>query len=172
VPANQGDGSFTPTTGHYLESRGGRFGYRSGRSTDWIKVKNLESHSDGARRRDSRRTADFNGDGKGDILWQDTSGNLAMWLMNGPAVSSSGGVGNVPSVWSIVGTGDYDGDGNADLLWRDSAGNTAIWFMNGAQVSSSASIGNVPTTWSVVGTGDFNGDGKADIVWRDTGGDG
>jgi membrane-bound lytic murein transglycosylase B len=31
------------------------------------------------------RAADFNGDGKADILWQNTDGSLAIWLMNGGA---------------------------------------------------------------------------------------
>jgi FG-GAP repeat len=28
-------------------------------------------------------TGDFNGDGKGDIVWRNTSGTTAIWLMNG-----------------------------------------------------------------------------------------
>src|SRR5258706_9566502 len=80
---------------------------------------------------------DFNGDGKSDILWRDTSGNTAIWFMNGSQVSSSASVGVVPTTWTIVGTGDFDGDGHSDILWRDTSGNTAIWFMNGASVSSS-----------------------------------
>ena len=48
-------------------------------------------------------TGDFNGDGKSDILWQDTSGNVAMWFMNGVQVAQSAGVGTVPTVWSIQG---------------------------------------------------------------------
>jgi hypothetical protein len=72
-------------------------------------------------------TANFNSDGFGDILWRDTSGNLAMWLMNGVSVASSAGVGDAPSTWSVVATGDYDdGDGKSDLLWRDTSGNTAL----------------------------------------------
>ena len=47
-------------------------------------------------------TGDFNGDGKSDILWQDTSGNVAIWFMNGTQASGAG-VGNVPTVWSIQG---------------------------------------------------------------------
>ena len=35
-------------------------------------------------------THDFNGDGKSDILWRDTSGDVAVWLMNGSIVSQSG----------------------------------------------------------------------------------
>ena len=47
-------------------------------------------------------TGDFDGDGKSDILWQDTSGNVAIWFMNG-TLASGAGVGNVPTVWSIQG---------------------------------------------------------------------
>src|SRR3979490_1858728 len=61
-------------------------------------------------------TGDFNGDGKGDILWRDSSGNTAIWFMNGASVSSSAGLGNVPLTWTIVGTADFDGDGKADIL--------------------------------------------------------
>jgi FtsP/CotA-like multicopper oxidase with cupredoxin domain len=116
-------------------------------------------------------THDFNGDGHSDIVWRDTSGNVAIWLMNGAAVLSTGGVGGTGPAWSIVGQRDFNGDGDADLLWRDNNGNTAIWFMNGSQIASSAGVGNIPTTWSVVGTGDFNGDGFGDILWQDSNGD-
>jgi hypothetical protein len=116
-------------------------------------------------------TGDFNGDGIGDLLWRDGSGNTAIWLMNGATVTSSGDIGNIPTTWSVVGTGDFNGDGMADILWRDTLGNTAIWFMKGTTVASTASVGNIPTSWSVIGTGDFNGDGMADILWRDGVGD-
>jgi hypothetical protein len=48
-------------------------------------------------------TGDFNGDGMSDILWQDTSGNVALWEMNGTIVgnASRSFVANVPSQWSI-----------------------------------------------------------------------
>ena len=112
-------------------------------------------------------THDFYGIGRSDILWHDTSGNTAIWLMNGGTVLSNTLVSNVPTNWSIVGQRDFDGDGRSDLLWHDTGGNTALWLMKGATVFSNVSLGNVPTTWSIVGTGDFNLDGKADILWRD-----
>ena len=31
----------------------------------------------------SKGVGDFNGDGKADILWQNDSGQAAVWLMNG-----------------------------------------------------------------------------------------
>jgi Phosphoesterase family/FG-GAP-like repeat len=118
----------------------------------------------------SSDTHDFNGDGKSDIAWRDGSGNTAVWLMNGAQVVSSGGIGAVPTSWSIVGQRDFNGDGKADLLWRDTSGNTAIWFMNGTTVASTGAVGNISINWTVVATGDFNGDGKGDILWRDTSG--
>ena len=46
--------------------------------------------------------------------------------------------GNVPTSWSIVGTGDFNGDGNLDILWRDNTGNVAIWLLdNTGHVTSS-----------------------------------
>ncbi len=39
------------------------------------------------------RTGDHNGDGKSDILWTDTSGDVEVWFMNGARASSQSGVG-------------------------------------------------------------------------------
>jgi hypothetical protein len=82
-----------------------------------------------------------NADGMGDLLWQDTSGNVAIWEMNGTAVlnQNSSFVATVPGQWSIKGTGDFNGDGMTDILWQDSSGNVAIWEMNGTTISNSNS---------------------------------
>jgi hypothetical protein len=117
-------------------------------------------------------THDFDGDhgATSDIAWRDSSGNMAVWLMNGAQITQSAGIGAAPAIWSIVGQRDFNGDGKYDLLWRDTSGNLAMWFLNGLQVSSSTGVGNVPTNWSVLGTADFNGDGMGDILWHDTSG--
>jgi FG-GAP-like repeat len=116
-------------------------------------------------------TGDFNGDGKADLLWNQVGrapgGDVSIWFMNGTQVSSAAAVGNIPAVWSVVGTGDFNGDGMADIVWRDDSGNTSIWLMSGATVLGAVGLGNVPTTWSIVQTGDYNGDGKSDLLWRD-----
>ena len=97
-------------------------------------------------------THDFNGDGKSDIVWRNTGGTVAMWLMNGGAISQVRAA-SPPyrPTYSIVGQRDFNGDGDADLLWRDTSGNLAMWFMNGLTMSSSAALGNVPTNWTVDG---------------------
>jgi hypothetical protein len=117
-------------------------------------------------------THDFNGDSKSDIAWRDTSGNTAVWEMNGTAVlnQSSSFVANVAGQWAIVGQRDFNGDGYADLLWHDTSGNVAIWEMNGTTAlnANSSFVGNVAPNWSIIGTGDFNADGLADILWQDS----
>jgi hypothetical protein len=114
-------------------------------------------------------THDFNGDGKSDILWRDTSGDVAMWMMNGMRVLQSAVLANVSTNWSIAGQRDFYGIGKSGILWRDTSGNVAIWEMHGSTVTSSTIVGNVPTTWSIAGTG-FNSGGMGDILWRNTSG--
>jgi hypothetical protein len=47
------------------------------------------------------QTGDYNGDGMSDLLWRDTSGNTAIWFMNGLTVGSTGALGNIPTVWTV-----------------------------------------------------------------------
>jgi FG-GAP repeat protein len=49
-------------------------------------------------------TGDFDGDGKSDILWRDTSGNIALWFMNGATIASGAGLGTIATSWTIQGT--------------------------------------------------------------------
>lgn len=114
---------------------------------------------------------DYNGDGNSDLLWRNTNGSLAMWLMKGATVLQTANLGIVPTGWRIVGTGNFNGDGQRDILWRDSSGNVAMWLMNGATVLQTANFGNVPfVAWPFALTGDFNGDGKTDLLWRSNSG--
>src|SRR5262249_35490885 len=126
--------------------------------------------------------ADFNGDGRTDLLWRNAGGALALWQMNGATVTSSStitsqGEAVAPEAsWSIAGVGDFNRDGSTDILWRQSNGSLAIWLMNGAAVQSSGTItcqGNAvapDSSWTVVEIGDFNGDGNSDMLWRNTSG--
>lgn len=112
--------------------------------------------------------ADLNGDGKSDILWQNNStGQRAVWLMNGTRFSSSASLGTLATSWDIVGSGDFNGDGRSDILWQDTSGARAIWLMNGTSLSAGVSLGTVTTSWEIAGSGDFNGDNKGDILWQD-----
>jgi hypothetical protein len=46
-------------------------------------------------------TGDYNGDGKSDILWQDSNSNLAIWYMNGAHVASTASLANVAG-WTVL----------------------------------------------------------------------
>jgi hypothetical protein len=49
-------------------------------------------------------TGDFDGNGKSDILWRDTSGDIAIWYMNGTTIASGTGLGTMPTTYTIQGT--------------------------------------------------------------------
>jgi hypothetical protein len=113
---------------------------------------------------------DFDGDGNTDIPWRHkTTGQNAVWLMNGTTWSSTV---RLPAVadtnWEIVGDGDFNNDGKTDILWRHKTdGRNAAWLMNETTWSSTVSLpGVADTNWVIAGTGDFNNDGRVDILWR------
>jgi hypothetical protein len=124
--------------------------------------------------------ADFDGDGKSDLLWRTDSGALAIWEMNGTQIKAadytklgSANVGAPGPDWHIVGTSDFDGDGKSDLLWRTDSGALAIWDMNGTQIKAAdylklggSNVGAPGHDWHMIGTGDFDGDGKGDLLWQ------
>ena len=119
--------------------------------------------------------ADFNSDGKTDLLWHHRrTGALRLWFMDGvtkigeaPTVPPRAGD---PLVWSVAGTADFDGDGRPDILVQRGGGRSAIWFMDGA-------VRRIPPVdipahskpsakWKIVGIGDFDRDGLAHILWQ------
>lgn len=110
-------------------------------------------------------TGDFNGDDKTDLLLRHADGRLALWIMDGAAVTSTAVLDADPS-WAVVGVGDFNGDGKIDILRRRSSdGLVMLWTMDGSAITARDAL-LADTGWSVAGTGDFDGDGKTDILWR------
>jgi peptidyl-Asp metalloendopeptidase len=103
--------------------------------------------------------ADFNGDGKSDILWRNSSTGLVwMFLMDGPTITASNAVYQEPDrAWQIVAQGDYDGDGKADLLWRNEAnGLVYMMLMDGFSIASQGTVYSEPDLlWKVQGPREY-----------------
>ncbi len=104
--------------------------------------------------------ADFNGDGKSDILYRnDATGQVYVLLMNGPAVAGGGLVHTEPNLaWKVVSQGDYNGDGRSDLLWRnESTGQVHIMLMNGLAIGSQATVYAEPDpAWKLLGPYEYS----------------
>ncbi|HTB79412.1 MAG TPA: chitobiase/beta-hexosaminidase C-terminal domain-containing protein [Opitutaceae bacterium] len=113
---------------------------------------------------------DFNGDGQPDILWHNgTTGDVAVWTMNGTTVTGATFIANIGAPWSIVGVGDFNQDGNADILWRNGAtGEIGVTLMSGTTITSYVGLGALDPSWTVAGLGDFNGDGQTDVFLDNT----
>jgi sugar lactone lactonase YvrE len=113
---------------------------------------------------------DFNGDGRPDLVWENTStGDRYLWLMQNTTYISSVYLGNIPTQWQIVGTGDFNGDGQPDLVWENtSTGDRYIWLMNGTSFITGIYVANISTQWHIAAIADLNGDGQPDLVWENT----
>ena len=111
---------------------------------------------------------DVDADGKSDLLWRGTAGDLWLWTMNGGTRLSEPYLGTVSDPnWQIRSVGDQDGDGQADILWRHAVtGALYLRRMQGGVPQTDLYVGTVPIAYDIVGTGDFDGDGRTDILWR------
>ena len=74
----------------------------------------------------AKASGDFNGDGNPDILWQNDSGEAAIWTLSGATRIGGGSVGNPGPSWHVIGVGDFNRDGLSDILWQNDSGEAAI----------------------------------------------
>jgi hypothetical protein len=106
---------------------------------------------------------DYDGDGKADVLFLNTSSGSAKYWSDA-AKSQSVYIGTYNLSYAYVGTGDFDGDGKADLLFVNTSTNaTLIW--SGAVKTAATYPGVGSAGYNVAAICDTDGDGKDDIVW-------
>jgi hypothetical protein len=112
--------------------------------------------------------ADFNGDGKQDLIWRSHSGNPVVWQMNGIDVASRFTLATAPDSGSaIVGSGNFFGSSPGAILWVDSSRRLSLWRINNGVVQQTCIVASsIDPGWSFLGSGDLNADGIDDVAWR------
>jgi hypothetical protein len=123
---------------------------------------------------------DFDGNGAADILFQHTSGVLAIWefqsadpfnVLAGAPVIKPGGQLNVDqnpgATWHVAATGDIIGNAVAGIVFQNDNGAIAAWenpTVVGGQIhfDIQSNLPNPGPTWHVVGMGNITENGLLD----------
>jgi hypothetical protein len=129
--------------------------------------------------------SDVNGDGKSDLVFQNGSGQVYSWFLDGTGNAINGTQGLAAGSkylysaglgdWRVVGVADVNGDGIPDLVFQNGAGQVYAWFLDGTGNAvngtqgikgsgylCSGSLGD----WRVMAVADVNGDGTPDLVFQ------
>jgi hypothetical protein len=94
-----------------------------------------------------KAVADFNGDGKADILWHhQQTGQTYIYLMDGFQIMARSSVRYVDDInWQIQETTDVNADGKSDVIWRHQrTGLNYIWLMDGYTLEQGYTLNTVP----------------------------
>lgn len=110
--------------------------------------------------------ADFNGDGRLDVLWVNYfPREILIWAGTPDGGFVQASAGPFANEWGVTGAADFDGDGKSDILLQ-AGDNVAFWVMDGARVTRYSPVSVRMPGHVLVAKGDFNGDRKADFVWE------
>ena len=118
-----------------------------------------------------RTAGDIDGDGVSDLLFQDTEGNTAGWLLNADgsirSVIKWGQVG----AWKLCVCADYVGEGHAQIFFQHPNGPVAFWHIDTNGVFQGAEL-VLPNAgpWHLRAAIPHAAGGRADLYWQtDTG---
>ncbi|MEO6739460.1 MAG: FG-GAP-like repeat-containing protein [Chthoniobacteraceae bacterium] len=135
---------------------------------------------------------DVNNDGKADFIFQNGSGQIYTWLLDGTGspLNFATGDGLKPGSkflygggladWKIVGRADVNNDGVPDLIFQNNVGQIYAWCLDGTgnPVNFATGSGLKPGSkllyggglgdWRITAVTDVNGDGFADLVFQNS----
>lgn len=88
-----------------------------------------------------RAVDDFNGDGKADIFWgNSTTNSYFIWYFNGSKVINGMGIQKPAPGWEVYSSADFDGDKKSDLLWYNAASQKYyLWLLKGSAAGQAGS---------------------------------
>jgi RHS repeat-associated protein len=118
--------------------------------------------------------ADFNGDGRMDLLFMHPDGRVGIWWMEGSTIFLGRMIAQVnpASGAEIQRVGDFTGDGRADIVWREKpSGYLWLWEIpyDRTPVESRFDQRVTDNQWQIQSTpSDYNGDGRQELLWRHT----
>jgi hypothetical protein len=128
---------------------------------------------------DNAATPGTGPDNKTDLVfWNQSTGNVEFWLMNGTArvgspVPLTGGA-VLPTNWDLSATADFNADARPDIVWRNfTSQKIVIWKMGEGGAPGTQKTGNIIPTpdqavdpnWLIVAAADYNNDGNTDFLW-------
>lgn len=121
--------------------------------------------------------ADFNGDGKPDLVWQnDSTRQVTVHYYGGSGGAVDMGwnwlyPGTGAAGWHIAAVADFNRDGVPDLVWQnDTTRQVTVHYYNGP--GGATDVGwnwlwaGPAYGWHVAAASDFNNDGYPDVVWQ------
>jgi hypothetical protein len=111
-------------------------------------------------------TADFDGDGRDDIVLVNPGrGAVELLLMNGTTVVSHISRTAPTPDWRVIATPDADGDGIAEIVWHNTRTH-ALSLESLAAPGAPVLLPSEARRWRVLGSGDVNGDGREDLLMQ------
>jgi hypothetical protein len=128
----------------------------------------------------AKRTRDFDGDKRPDIIAADSATGI-LWQYKGKGDGTfAEGRTNIGRGWNrftaIFSPGDFNGDGFVDVIARNAAGELLLYRGDGKGywIDATTNI-NIGRGWNqftaIFSPGDFNGDGFADVITRNAAGE-
>jgi hypothetical protein len=103
------------------------------------------------------------------VLWESTSGTVAIWEMNGANLSGFvANAGMAPANAQFAGVGHFTGaaGSTSDIVWVDAANHVTIRQMSNGHLANTVDFnGRDGSEWHLRGVGNFAGDANSDLLW-------
>lgn len=101
---------------------------------------------------DLAAVADFNGDGKADLLWRGLqTDDVFIWTMNADGTRAGELRFGAGQDWQVKAVGDFNGDGRADIVWQNATTNAVVEWQLGSTDAASGHVGFGGSDWLLAG---------------------